>query len=177
MAILPSNPSDWKGAIGVFVMHYAAIETEFKLILSAIMDLSIYEFSILSEPYTTQDVRNVMRSMVKHKLPPDQPEREKLIQFVGAFNTFSRLRNQIAHSKWTLGERSGSIKPLGVDIRNGKAKFIGNDPGEKDYTASELVDQCARIGKLYDDLVEFKMKSGYNDIIVRNMHRARYSSD
>lgn len=174
MIAVPQNPNDWGGAVGSFVMHYAAVEVEFKIFLGVLMDLSIYEVSVLAEPYTTQSLRNTFKSAVTLKLPPDDPNREVLIQFMGRFKEFSSIRNHLAHSKWVAGTRPRSYKPIYVTTRDGKAKFIGTSTSEPDYTSAELIKQARKLAALLNDLLVFKVQSGYNEIIERNMDRERY---
>jgi len=168
-------PNPRAAALGGFMTRYAAAEMEIKLILSAILDLSIYEFAVVAEPYSGATLRNVAKSIVKLKLAPDDPMRDKLLQAIGTLYSYSTLRNQIAHAKWAPGRRPDSIQPLYVQTRSGRARFVGSNDEDDDYTTEELVNLANEVKAINNRLYDLKLEGGYNAIIERNMSRKRYS--
>jgi hypothetical protein len=60
-------------------------------------------------------------------------------QHIKDFNSFSGLRNAIAHHVWKAGTRVGSVKPLSISSRGGTKKIRGLTENERDYTLEDLL--------------------------------------
>lgn len=63
---------------------------------------------------------------------------------------------------------SGAIRPIFVDIREGKIKAMGFDQSEADYTLDELIKAANDLFKLNRDIQSFITEYGYSAIIERN---------
>ena len=74
------------------------------------------------------------------------------------FETFSRLRNSIAHNMWNEGTRDASVKPMRLDINSGKVKFVGIHEDENDWTIDELDAEALRLQALHGRQVELLQK-------------------
>lgn len=158
---LPSN--EFKQAFGSHIYEYAALEFGIKGTLGYILKIDTLEAFIIGEPYSSMALRNVAKSITKESSLSDQ-QKEKFVHILGEFGGQSRLRNYIAHSRWRKGDREGSLKPVGFDIRSGKAKMIGHDKDEKDYTAAEIKQEADKLKKLAAALVYFHMDCGFTSI-------------
>ena len=149
-------------------MHaYAAVESGIKIAMSAILEIDLAHALIAFEPYGARDVKNVAKSLAKERLKPDLAEQFNSI--VGEWSGHNFLRNTIAHSRWTDGDRPGSIKPRSVNIREGHAKFIGDDENEKSYTTTELGAVLAQLDSINERLKRFLKASGLERIIESKM--------
>ena len=150
------------------IMHaYAAVESGIKIALSGILEIDLAHALIAFEPYTAASLKNVAKSLAKERLKPNLAETFGII--VGDWGALAGLRNNIAHSRWTHGDRPGSIKPRGVSIGKGHARFIGDDGGETSYTAEQLIDAVCKLDVVNERLKEFLKTSGLERIIASKM--------
>ncbi len=88
---------------------------------------------------------------------------------MGDWSGSNTLRNTIAHSRWTDGDRPGSIKPRGLDIRQGHARFVGESEQERSYTAGELNTALAQLASVNERLKRFLQVSALEQIILSKM--------
>lgn len=139
---------------GEIIYLYATAESGIKIALSDILQMDLGEMLILTEPYSSQNLRNVAKSIIKQRTS-EGPLRDRFVGIIGRFGTFGRIRNHIAHSRWTAGARPNSIRPFGIDIRSGTAKFLGIDTDEEDYTPEDLVKVAGDLLRLNQDIVQF----------------------
>lgn len=150
------------------IMHaFAAVESGIKIALSGILEIDLAHALIAFEPYGATDVKNVAKSLAKERLKPHLADQFSTI--VGEWAGHGSLRNSIAHSRWTDGDRPGSIKPRGVYIREGHARFSGDDSDEKSYTARELNAVLTQLDSTNERLKRFLKKSGLEQIIEAKM--------
>jgi hypothetical protein len=146
-------------AFGGIIHHYAAAEFGIKLILSGMLEIEVTELLILTEPYSSLDLRNVAKSIAKSRFV-QTPEILRFLQLVGDLGTFGALRNNIAHSRWTSGDRRGSIKPHKLDIRSGSVKFVGAEEDERDWTTKELEAEADRAFEMNRRITQFIRQTG-----------------
>jgi hypothetical protein len=69
------------------------------------------------------------------------------------------LRNQIAHSGWIAGRRSGAIKPVAMRA-HGALKLLGVEHNEKGWTLSELRAEAKRYEEVGTELALFMKRYG-----------------
>lgn len=150
-------------AFGRVIHHFAFVETGIKIAISGILECDLGAVLIFSEPYSSLDLKNVAKSLAKERLKPEHCE--KFVQIVGDWSKFASLRNVIAHSRWTDGDRPGTIKPRSVKIRQGRADWIGDDPSETSYSAADLEDVVTDLRKVDQRLRDFLTSSGLQAII------------
>ena len=74
------------------------------------------------------------------------------------------IRNFIAHSRWQAGARADSVRPVGVDIRSGTAKWIVTDES-RDWLIGELADEALKLVKVNERLQKFYLAAGLREII------------
>lgn len=150
------------------IMHaYAAVESGIKIALSGILEIDLAHALIAFEPYSANDLKNVAKSLAKERLKPQLAE--QFIAIVGDWSGSNTLRNTIAHSRWTDGERPGSIKPRGLDIRQGSAKFVGDCEQERSFSAGELHTALAQLDSVNERLKRFLKVSALDQIIEAKM--------
>lgn len=148
-------------AFGHIVLQYAKIERGFMFYLGHIMGMSIPDIAILTAPYGSRDYRNVIKSLLnKPGSSQSDAEKSQMAQFFGEFQRLGRIRNHIAHSGWIAGEKLGTVKPIGIDIRDDKPKFVGADPNETEYSLEDIEQLAAASDNLHTDMTKYFIALG-----------------
>jgi hypothetical protein len=153
-------------AFGSLTYHYAQVEVSFQKLLAGMLDIDPKVAIILAAPYRAVDLRNVVKSVAKELEWPDGAL-EKLIQIVGDSKPASQLRNHVAHSQWIAGTRPTSIKPIGLDIRQERARLYGHLDEERDWTAPEIEEVAGSLNALVTRIVIFAQETGLAANIAR----------
>ena len=159
---------DHMTAFGAITHYYACAESGLKICLAGMAEMDLRVMLIFTEPYSAVNLRNVCKSIAKAKYLPDDPLGPRFTQLAGDLGAFGPLRNHIAHSRWTRGQRQGSIRPFGVDIRSGAPKFHGLDPSERDWTSDELLTEADKLSLLNRRIVQFITDSGISEAMAEN---------
>jgi hypothetical protein len=141
-------------AFGGIIHHYAVAENGIKIALATLMGIELVDVMILTEPYSSLNLRNVAKSLAKVKEPINEPVRV-FLQIVGDFGAFGAIRNNIAHNRWTDGSRPNSVKPSRLDIREGKARVYGASHEERDWLLEELYQQSDALVDLNKRIIQF----------------------
>jgi hypothetical protein len=150
-------------AFGYIVSTYAKVEQGLKFIIAQILGVPRSIVMMLCEPYTSNTLRNVTRSInAAHVLPGIN---ERITNLVGEFKSFGLLRNNISHNMWIVGTRPNSIKPIRLDIRSGKPEFYGGDDTERDWLLSELEAEAMRLEALHALQLKLLNDLGAEDIV------------
>jgi hypothetical protein len=152
---------------GAIIHYYATAESGIKMGLACVLGIELIDLMILSEPYTSLNLRNVSKSIAKVR-EPITPEAERFLQIVGDFGAFGTLRNLIAHSRWREGHRAGSIRPSRLDIREGKARVYGLGEEEEDWTVADLWAEADKLVDLNRRIQAFLVDVGAEDRILKN---------
>jgi len=147
-------------AFGRIISGSALVETGIKVTLSAIMHSHSHYVHVLTAPYTANDLYNVAKSLAKVHFSEDENNRDLLIELIGKYKSYTRLRNFIAHSFWVKGTRLGSIRPAYMSVREGRAEGRGFSDEERDYTILELQDAANGLLALYEEFKGFLKSSG-----------------
>lgn len=155
-------------AFGAIAHYYACAESGLRICLAGMAEMDLRIMLILTEPYSAVNLRAVCKSIAKAKYLPGDPLGARFTQLAGDLGAFGPLRNQIAHSRWTYGQRDGAIRPLGVDIRSGTPKFHGQNLDEKDWTADELLVKADELAALNTRIVQFLKDSGIESAMAAN---------
>lgn len=143
---------------GGIIHNYAFVETGIKIATAHMASLNLVDFLIMSEPYSSLQLKNVAKSLAKTNEPLSQ-DCEAFILIVDAFAAFSKIRNFVAHSRWTKGQRENSIKPSGLNIRAGHAKVLGGDLTERDWTPADLKNEADKLRDLSQSISAFLVKT------------------
>lgn len=162
-------------AFGVITTAYASCETGIKLCLAGTLGLPPYNIMILTEPYSSLALRNVAKSIAKLDMPPQF--QEQFIQIVGDWGSQGKLRNYIAHNRWTRGTRPKSIRPVQMDIRSGKANFTGYEDGDPDYSLEDIQRAASTLVRIDERIRRFLKNTGLADAIERNIIEASKAND
>ena len=133
---------------GLITSTYALAEQGIILTLSGILNVNISTMMILASPYGATDLRNVAKSIAKLKYKGKQLD--KFLGITGIVKKHSVLRNAIAHSMWTKGYREDSIRPIRMQIREGKANPKGFHEEEKDYSLNDFELAASELADVYD---------------------------
>ena len=150
-------------AFGRIIHNFAAVESGIKIALSGILELNLDLAMITFQPYSASGLKKVAKSLAKEKLKPHLSE--KLINIVGEWYGHNRLRNEIAHNRWTDGVASGAIKPRYVSINSDRADWFGDGDAEDEYAAADLEAKALSLHRINERLKAFLQESGLQRII------------
>ena len=123
------------------------------------------EALIITEPYSAATLKNVAKSLVKLSTLK-MAHKTSFVNIIGDWGTFSPLRNQIAHCRWQDGSRPDSVRPIGVDIRSGHAKWRVTE-GSRDWTLPELAKQAVDLAGINERTKTFHKTAGLTEIMER----------
>jgi hypothetical protein len=160
---------------GRVINAYATVETGIQIALSGILRVHLSEAMVITSPYSAAQLKNVAKSIAKIKLRPELAE--QFVSLVGRWSAHSRLRNDIAHNRWTKGGKPGSIKPVYINIRDDKARFGGYDEEERDWTTDEIGKAFNQLASINEEIKTFLVDSGLDDIIDLIMAEDSKSTD
>lgn len=158
-------------AFGRLVHHFAQVESGIKIALSGILNVSLAEAMIAFQPYTAQSLKKAAKSLAKERLKPELSATFCCI--VGDWYSKNRLRNDIAHNRWTDGIRPNSIKPRHVSINADRADWFGDDESEDDYTAEDIEAHADALHEVNERLKAFLQESGLQSIIEAKIADAK----
>ena len=150
-------------AFGRIIHNFAAVESGIKIALSGILELNLDLAMIAFQPYTASTLKRVAKSISKEKLKPHLSE--TFIGIVGEWCGHSRLRNDIAHNRWTEGAASNSIKPRYLSINADRAEWFGDGDEEAEYSAADLENKALHLHNTNERLKAFLQASGLQSII------------
>ena len=150
-------------AFGRIIHNFASVEMGIKITVSGVLEVHLDAALIAFQPYSATDLRNVAKSLSKERLKPK--DAEQFCCIIGDWFKFNTLRNVIAHSRWTDGQRPRSIKPRRLNIRQGKADWFGNKLDEEDFTAEELEARAEELHLINERTKKFLQTSGLADVI------------
>jgi hypothetical protein len=158
---------DHLACFGAITTGFAKAESTLKLALAAILDTDPATAHIISEPYGSIDLQNVLRSLAKIHLEPE--DAEKIVSLTGVLKTHRTLRNHIAHNQWTCGTRKGALRPVRIDIRQGHAAPAGFEDDTKDYTLPEIYAAAEELSDYSEKVLGAFHELGFMEIIEKNI--------
>lgn len=150
-------------AFGRLIHNYAMVESGIKIALSDILQVRLADALIVFEPYGAQNLKNVAKSLAKEQMKPALAE--EFCCIVGDWAAHNRLRNMIAHYRWTNGARPNSLRARYLSIRDDRAIWYGDGPDEGDFTAEEIEAKALGLHKVNERLKSFLQSSGLQSII------------
>lgn len=145
---------------GGIVRAYAGVEGGIKLGLATLLDLPMVDLLILAEPYTSASLGHVVRSITMAHQPATQGSVE-LMGFADELQKASGLRNSVAHDRWTAGTAPGTIKPMRLNIRSGRTRYIGADPEEPEWSLADLNAKRKELAELYGRVLDWLTREGF----------------
>jgi len=163
---------------GVIITLYARAEESFRTALAMLLQTSVEAVVLLSAPYTTAQLRNVLKSTAKLTLV-EGPALDKLVHLIGDHGSVATLRNHIAHAQWEEGSEPLSIRPVFGDVKQGRFQMFGSGGKVVEYTTEELT----RIHNLAIDLnaklYDFLISEEFEQALVgkRSLHDLRFWMD
>jgi hypothetical protein len=157
-------------AFGSLTYQYAQIEANLQKCLAGMLGVNPKIAIIVAAPYRMVDLRQVVKCVAKEMDWPDEAALDRLMQIIGDSKPASRLRNYIAHSQWVDGKRRGSIKPIGMDIRNENTRLFGHIDDEQDWTANEIEGVAAKLQDVCHRIVKFAQETGIAANIARHIN-------
>jgi hypothetical protein len=157
-------------AFGRMVHHFAQVESGIKIALCGILELKLAHAMITFQPYTAQSLKKAAKSLAKERLKP--PLADKFSCIVGDWYAHNRLRNDIAHNRWTDGARPNAIKPRYVSINADRADWFGDDDTETDYAPEDIEERAESLNSVNERLKAFLQESGLQSIIEAKIEEA-----
>lgn len=127
---------------GHITVEYASVDVGLKITLGGFLGHGVVQALVLSAPYTSLQLRNVMKSMAHLHMHEGSHSREMLNIVIGIHKKAGTLRNDIAHNLWRKGDRAGAVAPAYMEIRNEKPQLKGVLETHRDYTMADL-EKCA----------------------------------
>ena len=79
-------------AFGGIALNYARMEGAIKIVLSDMLEIDLGTTAMITEPYSSLDLRNVAKTLNK-LFPLPNNLNEEFAQIVGNLQTFSGLKN------------------------------------------------------------------------------------
>ena len=155
-------------AFGSITHFYANAESFIKYTIAGLTKTKFEDVVVLTAPYQSAQLINVVKSLAKLR-DIDDDSANSLLEIIGDFKARAKMRNFVAHSRWTDGKRPGSIKPTNADIRAVKLVLRGRrNSDEQDWTAEELQQEAALTQKLCFDIVAWMFAEGMlSDELIR----------
>jgi hypothetical protein len=158
---------DYFAAFGAIIHHFARHEYLMQCIVSAIIDVPIVPVSILTVELGYRARRETLLSLMRSK-PLPKAQLQRIETFLAILDKRNALRNAIAHQAWKQGTRPGSVRPIGISVRGGEARFKGLAKSEDEYTADKLRRIANELGRSYDRFVAYLDREGLLRYIPRN---------
>ncbi len=154
-------------AFGRIIYACSEMERAIKLCLGAAYSLHVHDIFLITEPYSSANLKNVAKAVAK--LYFSSKMKDDFVEILGKFGKFSTLRNHIAHNHWTQGSRPDSIRIVQADIRAGRLDLKGYNEDERDYTLDELGNAANDLFELHIELIAFMKNYGLSAAIEEKM--------
>jgi hypothetical protein len=146
-------------AFGAIVHLFARLEAVMVGTLRALTKIDVFDALMLAAELPYRGKRDTLLAMIKDKgLPHDQTE--KISGYLANFHQHNFLRNCIAHSDWVAGDRPGAIRPIYVSVRDQELTIMGLDPGDRDYTAKELLSIAKQLATIQQSFQKYLRSVG-----------------
>jgi len=145
---------------GSIIQDFARFERMIEICISKILSANHTLTAVAISNLAYNAKCEALKSLLDLNPWPDRDRADIVLKFIADFNLQAPLRNLIAHHPWMQGKRPGSIKPLSVRSRGGKAKFQGMSDDERDYTADELFEIADNLVGIHEDFVKFLIGVG-----------------
>lgn len=143
---------------GSIVNLYASAEDFLKLCISEMTGAEITDVLILTAPYSALHLKNVIKSLVKER-DLDDGLMAAFEHIIDEFSESSKIRNYIAHSRWTQGNHKAKIRPTGVDIRQGRLIMLDRVK-TPEYSLKDLQNREGKLQDLCAAIVFWMFESG-----------------
>jgi hypothetical protein len=101
----------------------------------------------------------------------------EIASIVKEFNTYSYLRNSIAHHTWIEGTRPNSVKPMSISARWGDAKVRGLAEDDLDFELNDLINVANKLISIHDRLRELLQNTGSIPAIEENIEETNPASN
>jgi hypothetical protein len=145
---------------GRIVQQFARFERLVEIVINAALGGRMFGLTALTISGLAYNAKcEALESLLRLVTFADNQNSE-ILGHITSFNAYSPLRNFIAHRSWIPGTREGSIKPLSVSARGGKAKVVGVHDEERDYTLDELFEIAGDLARIHDAFQAFLLRVG-----------------
>lgn len=138
---------------GHIIFMWANVETYMHLSLAALTKSPLQRSLLMTWHMTYNNKRDRLRALVDYIELDDKPQKEFDCLIV-RLNSAYKMRNTIAHSIWTKGDKPNSIKPQ-IMVARGPIKLSGFNLNVESYTPNDLVEEASKIQRLGLDFVAF----------------------
>lgn len=157
-------------AFGYIIHLFAKFEQNMQIAVAGMLDIDFGSAMLLMGDTTYRQKRQTTRHIHTTR-GIDGRIHAKFNDLLDEFHSFSSLRNHIAHSIWTTGQRKNSIKPMYVKLRGDFPKPIGHWHNEKDYTLTELQEAANTLNDILRRFDAFLVETGLLERVDANIEK------
>lgn len=161
-------------AFGDLIHQAANVEVGLKVSLAGMLDIRPTLILLLAEPYSGAKLREIVKTIAGEQSWPDGAL-DRLAEIVGRSRQHTTLRNHVAHSRWHKGVREGSIKPIGLKLKNDRAAYFGHLDDERDWTAEEIRACASQLRKLCAEILDFNDEFGLTERLANNLPSLKWT--
>ena len=163
-------------AFGYIIYSFAKFEFHMQTAVAGMLDTDVATAILLmgdtSYRQKRQTVTNIHQTRgIDGYVHPD------LTNLLDEIQGYSGLRNHIAHSIWTSGQRPGSIKPMYLKLRSEFPAPVGDWHNEKDYTLEELRTAANSLNDISRRFVRFLEDTGLMARVAANIEKIAESTE
>lgn len=143
-----------------FIVHtFAKIETNMMVCAAGMLGTDLGTSYILMADTHYRQKRQTLLNLNKTLGINDRIDAD-LEKILDDLHKLSGLRNAIAHSTWTKGNRANSIKPMQLILRGKEPKPLGHHHNEQSYTPADLERECKKLDEIFRRFRLFLRGSG-----------------
>ena len=163
-------------AFGYIIHTFAKLEFHMQTAVAGMLDTDVATAILLMGDTNYRQKRQVVRNIHQTRgidgyVHPD------LTNLLDEIHAHSGLRNHIAHSIWTSGQRPESIKPMYLKTRGKFPTPVGDWHNEKDYTLEELRAAANILNDILRRFLQFLEDTGLMARVAANMEKIAESTE
>jgi len=163
-------------AFGYIIHSFAKLELHMQTVVAGMLDTDVATAILLMGDTNYRQKRQTVRNIHQTR-GIDGLVHPGLTDLLDEMHTYSGVRNHIAHSIWTSGQRPGSIKPMYLKLRSEFPAPVGHWHNEKDYTLEELRAAASSLNDISRRFVQFLEDTGLMARVTANIEKIAESTD
>ena len=163
-------------AFGFIIHIFAKLELHMQTAVAGMLDTDVATAILLMGDTNYRQKRQTVKNIHQTR-GIDGRVHLGLTDLLDEMHSYSGLRNHIAHSIWTSGQRRGSIKPMYLKLRGKFPTPVGGKHHEKDYTLKELRAAANSLNDISRRFVQFLEDTGLMARVEANIDKIAESTD
>ncbi len=157
-------------AFGYIIHTFAKLEFHMQTAVAGMLDTDVATAILLMGDTNYRQKRQVVRNIHQTR-GIDGYVDPGLTNLLDEIHAYSGLRNHIAHSIWTSGQRPESIKPMYLKLRGKFPAPVGHQHHEKDYTIEDLRAAANSLNDISRRFVQFLEDTGLMARVTANIEK------